>query len=134
MTTPVFGSTPCRACGGSGHIRGLEGACNACQGDGWVRPRPTPAPAPDERPRAPEHVHQSYARIAAAALSDDGYIRALDAVYQQKCICGEVRRNTRLAATIHTLRHKYGWTIETRIPEGRALAIYDLIEEGEWPK
>jgi hypothetical protein len=64
--------------------------------------------------------------VAKAVLQRDGHIKALDAVYSLTCpLDGEVRRNTRLASTIHTLRNEHGMHIETEAKPGM-LADYHL--------
>jgi len=105
--------------------------------------RPKPALAPEqgsrrtETPPAPAGVcHHSNLIIAATILRRDGTLGAYDAVYDLTCpIDGRVRRNTRLAATVHTLRHRYGWPIETidrpgMLAEYRLTGPHGLMPEG----
>ncbi len=63
--------------------------------------------------------------LAKAALLRDGKIEAYDAVYTLTDPDGRPHRNTRLATTIHTLRHRDGWDIETIQKPGQ-LATYIL--------
>lgn len=79
------------------------------------------------------HRHLSNASIAARILQEQGVIRAYDAVYDLRCTCGIPKRNTRLAATIHGLRHDHGWDITTENSHGR-LATYVLVSEGTFPE
>lgn len=70
--------------------------------------------------------------VTEAILKRDGSIRAFDAVYTLTCpFDGDVRRNTRLAATIHTLRHERGMTIETvqpaAVPGSRQRPLADYV-------
>ena len=67
--------------------------------------------------------------LAADELQRSGHVRAFDAVYRFTDPDGRVHRNTRLAATIHTLRHAYGWQIETTKEPGM-LADYHLVMVG----
>jgi hypothetical protein len=64
--------------------------------------------------------------LVKAELLRAGRIRALDAIYHLTEPGGRVHRITRLAATIHTLRHREGWEIVTRQEAGR-LAEYELV-------
>jgi len=75
------------------------------------------------------HKHLTNIEMAADELLKHGNISAYDAVYTAQCSCGEPRRNTRLAATISVLRHKYGWVIHTAQDTGR-LAEYRLVSAG----
>ena len=67
--------------------------------------------------------------IAAEELSSQGRISTLRTIYEAKCSCGMAKRNTRLAGTIHTLRHDYGWDIRTNVKPGM-LAEYVLVKVG----
>ena len=55
-------------------------------------------------------------------------------MYDLRCPeCGVAKRNTRLAATIHSLRHTFGWLIETRDKPGM-LAEYRLQSRAQYPR
>lgn len=72
-------------------------------------------------------------RIAAELLCRDGHISVLEAIYDARCpIDGATKRNTRMAATIHTLRHVHGWGIRTVNSPGM-LAHYVLVHQGRFP-
>ena len=75
------------------------------------------------------HRHQSNVEIAASHLKTEGHISAMTTIYSGECECGETKRNTRLAGTIHTLRHEYGWDIRTDQKPGM-LADYVLVTTG----
>jgi predicted RNA-binding Zn-ribbon protein involved in translation (DUF1610 family) len=80
-----------------------------------------------------KHVHQTILRGAAEELLRTGTIRTFDAVYRWVCPdCGHPDRTTRLADTIYTLRHAYGWEITTHAESGN-LAIYTLVKAGDMP-
>ena len=93
------------------------------------RPRET-KPSPPEPARSEPitpHCRHSNITIAALLLERDGHLGAFNAVYELRCpIDGRTRRNTRLAATIHTLRHRYGWPIDT-VEEPGMLATYRMV-------
>jgi hypothetical protein len=94
-------------------------------------PAPRPAPVPPPTTRRCEHTNLA---IAARVLAESGVIGAYDAVYLARCpVDGATRRNTRLAATIHTLRHEYGWGITTRARPG-LLAEYVVEHIGTMPE
>jgi hypothetical protein len=98
--------------------------------------RKPPTPKPEPRPvRTEPSVVCRHTRvgIAAATLMKEGAIEAFDAVYTERCPrCGTVKRNTRLAATIWTLRHTLGWDIDTDEKPGK-LAVYRLVRHGTMP-
>lgn len=58
-------------------------------------------------------------------LRQKGFIAAKDAIYSMTDPDGGVHRITRLAAIIHTLRHRDGWLIDTLDKPGH-LAVYVL--------
>lgn len=81
----------------------------------------------------PTHKHQTILRGAAEELKRTGVIRTYDAVYRWVCPdCGHPDRTTRLADTIYTLRHAYGWKIATHA-ETDMLAVYTLVKVGDMP-
>jgi len=70
--------------------------------------------------------------VARAVLQREGHIRALDAVYSLTCpFDGEVRRNTRLASTIHTLRAE-GLDIQTEAKPGMLADYHLMVEAKPW--
>jgi len=80
------------------------------------------------------HKHQPIVVGAAQELLRAGKIETFDAVYKWVCPeCGLPQRTTRLADTIYTLRHAYGWEISTNIPEADQLAVYVLVKAGDMP-
>jgi hypothetical protein len=98
--------------------------------------RKSPPPKPEPRPARPEPsvvCRHTRIGIAAAILVRVGVIEAFDAVYTERCPkCGTTKRNTRLAATIWTLRHTLGWDIDTEEKPGK-LAVYRLVTAGTMP-
>ncbi len=79
-----------------------------------------------------KHRHRTALWIAATELQLHGVIRTFDAVYRWTCTCGAIRRTTRLADTIYTLRHAYDWDISTHNEQGN-LAVYTLVKIGDMP-
>ncbi len=80
------------------------------------------------------HKHQTILQVAAEELLDKGRIETFDAVYNWMCPdCGARQRTTRLADTVYTLRHAYGWVIETDQPDKEQLAAYKLVKAGDMP-
>lgn len=109
--------------------------------------RPKPKPEPEGKPLidvlapakpvrvagGPGKCPHSRVAIAAATLLREGIVEAYDAVYSERCpACDVTKRNTRLAASIWTLRHIHGWDIETEDVTGR-LAVYRLKKPGTMP-
>jgi hypothetical protein len=93
----------------------------------WGERKPSRAPTPFH-----EHQHQTNLVMAANDLTRDRRIGAYEAVYELTCECGAPNRNTRLAATIWTLRNTYGWDIQT-ITKPKMLAEYVLVKAGRHP-
>jgi len=77
------------------------------------------------------HIHTGIALVRERLLAD-GRIEAFDAVYTLTDPDGKPHRITRLAAVIHTLRHREGWDIET-VDEPGKLAVYILRGKGTPP-
>jgi hypothetical protein len=76
----------------------------------------------------------SHLAIAASLLVLHGRIGGYEAVYDLMCPeCSVKRRNTRLAATIHSLRHTFDWRIET-VDKPGMLAEYVLRERKPYPR
>lgn len=75
----------------------------------------------------------SHLYLAATHLIREGRVGAFEAVYQFTDPEGRVHRNTRLAATIWTLRTEYGWDIQTVDVPGH-LAEYVLRKVGTLPR
>lgn len=81
-----------------------------------------------------EVCKHSHLVIAATLLVMHGRIGGYEAVYDLICpACHVKRRNTRLAATIHSLRHTFDWRIETVDRPGR-LAEYVLHARKDYPR
>lgn len=73
--------------------------------------------------------------MVKAELLERGVISAKEAIYEFTEPDGRVHRITRLAAIIHTLRHRDGWDIQTKVAPGY-LAVYVLhgLPDGSRPK
>lgn len=70
-------------------------------------------------------THWSGIDLVKRKLEREGRIEAYDAVYSLTDPEGNPHRITRLAAVIHTLRHRDNWPIET-VDEPGKLAVYVL--------
>lgn len=83
---------------------------------------------------SPSGCKHSHLQIAATLLVMHGRIGGYEAVYDLICpSCHVKRRNTRLAATIHSLRHTFDWRIET-VDKPGLLAEYVLHERKDYPR
>lgn len=82
-----------------------------------------------------EHRCPSILMLAALYLATRKELSAHEATYNGlPCpTCKRSTRTTRLASTIHTLRHDWGWDIKTERAEGLQ-AIYLVDKVGEMPK
>lgn len=80
-----------------------------------------------------EPCAHSHIAIAAGVLRREGTIGGYEAVYDLVCPYDRtVRRNTRLASTIHTLRHQYEWVITSEDRPGK-LVEYHLVTPSAYP-
>lgn len=72
------------------------------------------------------HAGESQADFAERVLREDGSISTYEALYDLTDDTGRRRSITRLAASIHTLRHDRGWVIDERSGPGE-LALYTAV-------
>lgn len=69
---------------------------------------------------------ESQADFAERVLREQGSIATFDVLYNLTDEAGRKRSITRLAASIHTLRHERGWVIDERSGAGE-LAVYTAV-------
>lgn len=74
------------------------------------------------------HRGESQVDFAERVLREHGSIATYDVLYDLVDETGRKRSITRLAASIHTLRHERGWVIDERSGPGE-LALYTVVME-----
>lgn len=66
-------------------------------------------------------------------LTEHGEVRAWDLYWDSRYADGRKTAVTRAAAVIHTLRHSFGWDIET-VEDGGQVATYRLAGRPDTPR
>lgn len=74
------------------------------------------------------HHGESQVDFAERVLREHGSVATYDVLYNLSDETGRKRSITRLAASIHTLRHERGWVIDERSGPGE-LALYTTVVE-----